>query len=124
MRKREAEQYRQLLQAQLAELAGHGSRTVHALADDAGEEIPDPSDRATIEEERSGSLRLADRDRKLIGKVREALARLDAGTFGECTRCARPIGAARLRARPVTDLCIDCKTELEGRERRARTRAP
>ncbi len=124
MRKREAEQYRQLLEAQLVELTGHGARTAHALADDAGEEIPDPSDRATVEEERSGSLRLADRDRKLVGKVQDALARLDAGTFGACTRCGKAIGAARLRARPVTDLCIDCKTELEDGERRARTRAP
>jgi DnaK suppressor protein len=124
MRKRDTERYRQLLEAQLAELVGHGERTVHALVDDAGDEIPDPSDRATVEEERSGSLRLADRDRKLLGKVREALARLDAGTFGQCARCAGPIGDARLRARPVTDLCIECKTELEGRERRARTRSP
>jgi DnaK suppressor protein len=124
MRKREYDRFRRLLEAQAAELAGNGARTVHALADDAGEEIPDPSDRATVEEERSGSLRLADRDRKLVGKIREALERLDAGTFGQCTRCERPIAAARLRARPVTDLCIDCKTELEGLERRPRTRAP
>jgi DnaK suppressor protein len=124
MRKRDTEHYRQVLEAQLAELAGHGARAVHELAGDPGEEIPDPSDRATVEEERSGSLRLADRDRKLLGKVQEALARLEAGTFGQCTRCGRSIAAARLRARPVTDLCIDCKTELEGKERRARTRAP
>ncbi len=118
MRRRDADRYRQLLEAQLIALAGHGARTVHAMAgEDPIDELPDPSDRATMEEERSGELRLADRDRKLIGKVRDALARLDAGTFGSCTRCGGPIGAARLRARPVTDLCIDCKTELERRER-------
>ena len=124
MDERETDWYRGMLQAQLHELIGHGSQAVHEMAGEEPDELPDPSDRATAEEERTWSLRLADRDRRLLGKVQDALARLDAGTFGQCTRCARPIGAARLRARPVTDLCIDCKTELEGRERRPRTRAP
>ncbi len=117
MNKREAERYRGLLQAQLQELIGHGSQAVHEMAGEEPDELPDPSDRATAEEERTWSLRLVDRDRKLLGKVQDALARLDAGTFGQCTRCGQPIGRARLEARPVTDLCIECKTELEGRER-------
>jgi DnaK suppressor protein len=117
MRKREFEHYRSVLEGQLAELVGQGEKAVHEMAGEPGEEIPDPNDRATIEEGRNWSIRLRDRDRKLIGKIQDALARLEAGTFGKCSVCSRPIAAARLRARPVTDLCIDCKTEAERAER-------
>jgi DnaK suppressor protein len=118
MRRREVERYRSVLESQLASLVGHGEQAVHEMSGDGGEEIPDPNDRATMEEGRNWSLRLRDRDRKLIGKIQDALARLDAGTFGTCISCSRPIAAARLHARPVTDLCIDCKTEAERGERR------
>ena len=118
MRRREVERYRSVLESQLAALVGHGEQIVHEMSGKGGEEIPDPNDRATAEEERNWSLRLTDRDRKLIGKIEGALARLEAGTFGTCTSCGRPISPARLRARPVTDLCIDCKTEAERGERR------
>jgi DnaK suppressor protein len=117
MRTREVERYRTLLEEQLSQLVGHGEKTVHEMVGEGTEEIPDPNDRATVEEERNWSLRLRDRDRKLIGKIRDALARLDAGTFGRCSGCGRAISPARLRARPVTDLCIDCKTEAERAER-------
>ena len=117
MRKREAERYRSLLEAQLASLLGQGERAVHEMVDDPEAEAPDPNDRATVEESRNWSLRLRDRDRKLIAKIQEALGRLEAGTFGTCTACGRAISAARLRARPVTDLCIDCKVEAERVER-------
>jgi DnaK suppressor protein len=117
MRKRETERFRTLLEEQLASLVGQGEAAVHEMVDEGRDEIPDPNDRATVEERRSWSLRLRDRDRKLIGKVQEALARLEAGTFGKCAVCGRPISPARLRARPVTDLCIDCKTEAERVER-------
>jgi DnaK suppressor protein len=116
MRKREVERYRSVLEEQLAALVGHGEAAVHEMVGEGGE-IPDPNDRATVEEGRNWSLRLRDRDRRLIGKIREALERLEDGTFGTCTRCGSPISPARLRARPVTDLCIDCKTESEGSER-------
>ena len=117
MRKREMERFRSLLEEQLAALLGQGVEVVHQLAGDGGDEIPDPNDRASVEEVRNWTLRLRDRDRRLIGKVQEALARLDAGTFGTCTACGRPISPARLRARPVTDQCIDCKTAAERVER-------
>ncbi len=117
MRRREVERYRTLLEEQLSALVGQGERAVHQMVGEGGEEIPDPNDRATLEEGLSWSLRLRDRDRRLIGKIQEALQRLETGTFGKCTTCGRPISAARLRARPVTDLCIDCKTEAEQVER-------
>ena len=117
MRKREVDRYRMLLEGQLASLVGTSEQTVHEMAGAGTEEIPDPNDRATVEEGRNWSLRLRDRDRRLIGKISEALARLQTGTFGRCTSCGRPISSARLRARPVTDQCIDCKTEAERVER-------
>jgi DnaK suppressor protein len=117
MRKREVDRYRNLLEGQLAALVGTSEKTVHQMSGEGGEEIPDPNDRATVEEGRNWSLRLRDRDRRLIGKIEEALTRLETGTFGKCTSCGRPISAARLRARPVTDLCIDCKTDAERAEK-------
>lgn len=117
MRKREIDRYRSVLESQLAALVGHGERAVAEMAGEGGEEVPDPNDRATLEEGRNWALRLRDRDRKLIGKIRDALARLEAGTFGTCAACGSQIGSARLRARPVTDLCIECKTDAEGAER-------
>jgi len=116
MRRREVDRFRAVLHEQLSALLGQGEKAVHQMVEE-GEEIPDPNDRATLEEGRNWSLRLRDRDRRLIAKIQEALDRLEAGTFGTCTVCGRPISAARLRARPVTDLCIDCKTESERVER-------
>ena len=116
MRKQELMRYRRKLEAQLAELAQHGSATVHGIMD-RGEELPDPNDRASRESELESELRMRDRERKLIPKIRQALSRIEAGTFGLCVSCGQPIPPARLRARPVTDLCIECKRESELRER-------
>ena len=115
MRSRELTRYRAELEAQLAELAQHTLATVHGMAD-AAEEIPDPNDRASRESDLDSELRLRDRDRKLIAKIRDALERIDAGTFGLCASCGRAIGHERLRARPVTELCIECKREAERAE--------
>ncbi len=116
MRRLQTARYRDQLEAQLAELTQHGTATVHEMVGDT-EELPDPNDRATRESTLNSELRMRDRDRKLISKIQQALQRIDAGTFGLCTSCGEPIGAARLRARPVTELCIDCKREAEQRER-------
>jgi DnaK suppressor protein len=116
VRKQEITRFRSRLEAQRAELLGHGAETVHAMAGAPGEDLPDPNDRASREADRSALLRLRDRDRKLIAKVEEALARIEAGTFGRCETCGAAIAPARLRARPVTTLCIECKREAETRE--------
>ncbi|HTP24124.1 MAG TPA: RNA polymerase-binding protein DksA [Anaeromyxobacteraceae bacterium] len=117
MRKQELARFRRELESQLAHLSHHGAETVHGMVD-GNEELPDPNDRASRESELESELRMRDRDRKLITKIEQALARIDAGTFGQCVSCGQPIAPARLRARPVTDLCIDCKRESEQRERR------
>ena len=77
----------------------------------------DPTDRAQIEDGRIPILRIKDRERKLIKKIDEALERFETGTFGLCIHCGQEIGIERLKARPVTDLCIECKAEQEFNER-------
>ena len=84
---------------------------------DTEETFPDPTDRATLESDRNFILRIRDRERKLIMKIREALQRMEDGTFGLCEACGDEIGIDRLKARPVTTLCIECKRRQEANER-------
>jgi len=91
-------------------------RTVHHLQDE-GVSLPDISDRATQEEEFNLELRARDRERKLIKKIEEALQQLDEGRYGFCHSCGVEIGVRRLEARPTANLCIDCKTLDEIREK-------
>jgi DnaK suppressor protein len=116
MRKQDFARFRKDLEAQLASLTAQGAVTVHEMGD-TDEELPDPNDRATRESDRAKELRLRDRDRKLMEKIQVALRRIDEGTFGICDSCGQRIDLARLRARPVTTLCIECKREAELRER-------
>jgi DnaK suppressor protein len=84
---------------------------------DTEETFPDPTDRATLESDRNFMLRIRDRERKLIMKIREAMQRMEDGTFGLCESCGDEIGIDRLKARPVTTLCIECKRRQEANER-------
>lgn len=97
-------------------LLEEAGRTVSEMTSDTTN-FPDPTDRATQESDRTFELRIRDRERKLINKIQEALARIDSGTFGFCEVCEEEISEARLKARPVTTLCIDCKMEQEKKER-------
>ena len=81
------------------------------------EAFADPTDRATYEADRNVELRMRDRDRKLLSKIDEAFTRIESGAYGLCEECGDEIGLARLKARPVTTLCIDCKSAQEDRER-------
>ena len=116
MDKQKAEEFRKILQGQLDELLREAGKTVSEMTDEKAN-FPDPTDRASLESDRNFELRIRDRERKLIMKIREAIERIDEGTFGICESCEEEIGAARLRARPVTTLCIDCKTEQERQEK-------
>ncbi|WP_420167195.1 RNA polymerase-binding protein DksA [Legionella pneumophila] len=84
---------------------------------DEAANFPDPSDRASQEEEFSIELRTRDRERKLIKKIEDALERLRNEDFGYCEACGIEIGLKRLEARPTATLCIDCKTLSEIKER-------
>lgn len=110
------EEYRTILQAQLEELLREAGKTVSGMTDEH-ENFPDPTDRASMESDRNFELRIRDRERRLIAKIRDAIERLDDGGYGVCESCEELIGVARLKARPVTTLCIDCKTEQERQER-------
>jgi DnaK suppressor protein len=110
------DEFRKCLQAQLDELLKEAGKTVSEMTDEKTN-FPDPTDRASLESDRNFELRIRDRERKLIAKIREALERIDEGTFGICESCEEDIAEARLRARPVTTLCIDCKTEQERQEK-------
>ena len=96
-------------------LEGAG-RTVNHMQDDSAT-FPDPNDRATQEEEFSLELRTRDRERKLLNKINEALAKIESRDYGYCEACGVEIGIRRLEARPTATLCIDCKTLQEIREK-------
>lgn len=91
-------------------------RTVHTMQDEATV-FADPNDRASQESDMALELRNRDRERKLIKKIDEMLARIDSGEYGYCENCGVEIGLNRLEARPTATLCIDCKTLDEIRER-------
>ena len=81
------------------------------------ENLPDMSDQAAAEADQYFSLRLREREQKLLKKIDEALERISSGSFGVCEDCGGEIGFKRLKARPVTALCIDCKTKQEEEEK-------
>jgi len=100
----------------LDELYDEAEKTVAGMTD-TEETFPDPTDRATLESDRNFMLRIRDRERKLIVKIKEALLRIEDGSFGLCESCGDDIGVDRLKARPVTTLCIECKRKQEAVER-------
>jgi len=114
--KKKIEYFRNLLDERLAELLNEANRTVSGMTSHK-ENLPDPTDRAALESDRNFTLRIRDRERKLIGKIKEALERIENGTYGICELCGEDISEPRLKARPVTTLCIDCKKKQEQDER-------
>ncbi|MFQ5478819.1 MAG: RNA polymerase-binding protein DksA [Candidatus Krumholzibacteriia bacterium] len=107
--------FERLLLHQKRQLMDEAGRTVDELT---GKEasFADPGDRAAWESESGRDLRIRDRERKLLDKVESALQRIEDGTFGECEECGEMIPLGRLRARPVTTLCIECKEAQETKE--------
>ena len=91
-------------------------RTVGHMKDDAAN-FPDPNDRASQETEFSLELRTRDRERKLLKKITETLDLIDSHEYGYCESCGADIGIRRLEARPTANLCIECKTLQEIREK-------
>ena len=116
MEPEQLEYFRNLLQERLEEILGEADKTRNDMTG-ATAPFPDPTDRATLETDRNFTLRIRDRERKLITKIREALERIDAGTYGQCELCGGDINVKRLEARPVTTMCIACKSRQEALER-------
>ncbi|MDO8957564.1 MAG: RNA polymerase-binding protein DksA [Deltaproteobacteria bacterium] len=109
--------FEELLTNRLEGLLNEAEKTVTGMTNDKNT-FPDPTDRANLETDRNFLLRLRDRERKLILKIKEALARIEDGTFGICEECGEEISEERLKARPVTTLCIECKTKAEAEEKK------
>ncbi len=109
--------FRNVLSDEMKSLLGEADKTVTEMTSDSSN-FPDPTDRATQESDRNFELRIRDRERKLINKIKDALDRIDSGEFGVCEECGEEISEARLKARPVTTLCINCKMEEEQKEKR------
>ncbi|ABM02438.1 transcriptional regulator, TraR/DksA family [Psychromonas ingrahamii 37] len=116
MGKAQRDHFTKILNAWRIQLRQEVDRTVDHMKDEASN-FPDPIDRATQEEEFSLELRARDRERKLIKKIEKTLKKIDEDDFGFCDSCGVEIGIRRLEARPTAELCIDCKTLAEIKER-------
>ncbi len=120
MEKERLEFFRELLKERLQTLLVDAEKTVNGMTNDK-DTFPDPTDRANLETDRNFLLRIRDRERKLILKIKDALARIEDGSFGICEECGEEISEERLKARPVTTLCIACKTKAEEEEKKKLT---
>jgi len=116
MSKDQLEHFRNILLDWKQDLMLEVDRTVSHMKDEAAN-FPDPNDRATQEEEFSLELRTRDRERKLIRKINQALDKIEKEEYGWCDACGIEIGIRRLEARPTANLCIDCKTLEEIKEK-------
>ncbi len=108
--------YRQKLHDMLDKLRDEFGETVQDMKE-GSQDFPDPSDRANLEFERNTTLRIRDRERRLIKKIRNSLKRLEEDEYNICDECGDYIRKKRLDARPVTTLCIHCKELQEQKER-------
>jgi DnaK suppressor protein len=119
MNEEQMEHFREILFAWKVELMQEVDRTVHHMQDEASN-FPDPNDRATQESEFGLELRTRDRERKLLKKIDQALARIDDGAYGFCEETGEEIGLKRLEARPVATLCVEAQERREVAERQFR----
>ncbi|MDA8099720.1 MAG: RNA polymerase-binding protein DksA [Nitrospiraceae bacterium] len=109
---------RKELVRQREELLSEAEQTINSKLITEKQSFPDPTDQAAAELDSNFTLRLRGREQKLLKKIDEAIARIDDGSYGVCESCGNPIGMKRLAARPVTTLCIECKTAQEEEEKR------
>lgn len=118
MSRKKLEEFRNILIGKKNELIQEAVQTVGDLTE-VQEVLPDMTDQASAEMDRNFMLRIKDRERKLIFKINEVIKRIDDGTYGVCEICGDMITEQRLKARPETTQCIECKTDMEEQERRA-----
>jgi DnaK suppressor protein len=107
--------FRTKLQTLKEDILKHASETTEHLRENIL--VPDPADRATIEEEHALELRTRDRERKLLKKVEQALARIDSGDYGWCEETGEAIGLSRLIARPTANLSLEAQERRELRQK-------
>ena len=112
MNEKQIDFFRARLQALKDDLLSNAGETTEHLREDTTV-VPDPADRATIEEEHALELRTRDRERKLLKKIAQSLARLDTGDYGYCDETGEPIGLGRLLARPTATLSLEAQQRRE-----------
>ena len=116
MKKKELAHFKKKLEEMSEAILTGADKTISEMTEQ-NETYPDPTDRASAESDRSFELRIRDRERKLLSKIKEAIERIDNGSYGICDDCGDDIAFERLEARPVTTFCIDCKTRQEQEEK-------
>lgn len=116
MNKKDKGFFKKYFAEKLEELINQAGNTVSGMTE-TKENFPDPADRAALEADRNFMLRIRDREAKLIKKIKAALDRVEKDTFGICESCGEDITLNRLKARPVTTQCIDCKSKEEALEK-------
>ncbi len=107
--------FRERLQTMEREILHNAGETTEHLRETVI--VPDPADRATIEEEHALELRTRDRERKLLKKIQQSIARIDAGDYGYCEETGEPIGLPRLLARPTATLSLEAQQRRELRQK-------
>jgi DnaK suppressor protein len=115
VREKKLKEIRKRLNKQREELISEAGIALTALPDETI--FPELGDQASAEIDRNFMLKLKGRERKLLAKIDEAIEKIDNGTYGICETCGEEINIKRLEARPVTTMCIDCKTEQEEEEK-------
>ena len=118
MRKREMMRFQKILLQQREELLENAKKTLSGDIHLDPDDFPDEIDTASSEMNLAFQGRLRERERGLLSKINEALDKIERGVFGECEACGEDIGVKRMTARPMAQLCIDCKDEQEKLERR------
>jgi DnaK suppressor protein len=116
MNEKQREFFRLRLQALKDDLLSNAGETTEHLREDTSI-VPDPADRATIEEEHALELRTRDRERKLLKKIGQSLGRVEAGDYGFCDETGEPIGLARLLARPTATLSLEAQQRREMKQK-------
>ena len=114
--KADLEKFRSLLTEKREALTSHVANAADIVLDP--DDLPDEMDSASSENDLAFAGRLRERERGLLNKIAQALEKIEDGVYGECEECGEDIATGRLEARPVADLCIDCKSEQEKLERR------
>jgi DnaK suppressor protein len=116
MNEKQLDFFRARLTALKDDLLSNAGETTEHLREDTSI-VPDPADRATIEEEHALELRTRDRERKLLKKISQSLARIEAGDYGFCDETGEPIGLARLLARPTATLSLEAQQRREMKQK-------
>ena len=116
MGEKQLEFFRNRLQALKDDLLSNAGETTEHLREDTSI-VPDPADRATIEEEHALELRTRDRERKLLKKISQSIGRIDAGDYGFCDETGEPIGLGRLLARPTATLSLEAQQRREMKQK-------